>query len=475
VPEAWARQTGELRRDGEECQVTTPYRVGRHARVNAKPRDRGDWGRPLRALSVALALPVLSAPCADVTALAAPARRTSAPGPIVEARAIWVNRFEYKSPADIVQIIDKAASSNFNIVYFQVRGQGDAYYRSDLEPCAIRICGKLGDGAPPYDPLEIAIREAHGRGIELHAWLNALPGWASPRAKNAAFCALLVESRRGSPRHMLLAHPEWVMSLRDGTPMDCFTSQETEYAYVSPGIPAVRTHLARVAADVVRRYAVDGIHLDRIRYPGPSWSYDEPSLAAFRTRTGRAPALGNDPEWDAFRREQINATVRAVFDSVTAVRPTVVLSAATWPIHDRATFGWPSSSSVSQFFQDARAWAAGGYVDVVAPMTYHQINERYCSYALPGGRTNPDWACLLDDHQAGVQSTGAQLYMGLWADLGAAELGRQVRLGREKRVHGFAVYSYGAANAAGLLEALRDSVFTEKAQVPPMLRQGPHP
>jgi uncharacterized lipoprotein YddW (UPF0748 family) len=435
--------------------VTMPYRFGRRARL----------------LSLAVALPVLAVPRADRDAVASPTSPTAEPP--VEARVLWVNRFEYNSPADIVEIITRAASANFNVVYFQVRGQGDAYYRSDLEPCAIRICGRLGNGAPPYDPLQIAIREAQSRGVELHAWLNALPAWASPRRNTAAFCSLLVESRPGSPRHMLLAHPEWVMTRRDGTPMDCFTSHEPEYAYVSPGIPAVREHLARVAADVARRYAVNGIHLDRIRYPGPAWSHDEPSLAAFHARAGRLPASGSDPQWDRFRREQINAMVKTVFDSVTAVRQDVALSAAVWPIHDRTIFGWPSSSAVSQFYQDARAWAAGGYVDVVAPMTYHRINERYCSYSLPGGRTNPDWACLLDDHQAGLRATGAQLYMGLWADYGVDELARQIRLGRAKGVHGFALYSYGPAQAAGLLDALRTTVFTEKAQVPATMRQGP--
>ena len=435
--------------------MTMPYRFGRRART----------------LFLALTLPVLGAPCADGAALGLPAAR--APEPLVEGRALWVNRFEYNSSNDIVEIMAKAASANFNVVYFQVRGQGDAYYRSDLEPCAVRVCGRLGNGNPPYDPLEIAIREARARGIELHAWLNALPGWASPTSNTAAFCSLLVESSSGSPRHMLLAHPEWVMTLRDGTPMDCFTSHEPEYAYVSPGIPAVRTHLARVAADVVRRYPVDGIHLDRIRYPGPAWSHDEPSVAAFRASTGRLPASRNDAEWDRFRREQLNATVKAVFDSVNAVRNNVALSAAVWPIHDRTTFGWPSSSAVSQFYQDARAWAAGGYVDVVAPMTYHRINEHYCSYVLPGGRTNPDWACLLDDHQSGLRATSAQLYMGLWAEFGAAELVRQIQLGREKRVHGFSLYSYRPASAAGLFDTLRATVFAEKAQVPALMRHGP--
>jgi uncharacterized lipoprotein YddW (UPF0748 family) len=439
------------------------YDFGRHVPADFRRCVRSDFGRRGRAVSLAFTLPVLGALCVDGAAIGSPA---PAREPLIEGRALWVNRFEYNSAGDIVEIIAKAASANFNVVYFQVRGQGDAYYRSDLEPCAIRLCGTLGNGYPPYDPLEVAIGAAHARGIELHAWLNALPGWASPRANNSLFCSLLVESKPGSPRHLLLAHPDWVMTRHDGTPMDCFTSQEPEYAYVSPGIPAVRMHIARVAADVVRRYPVDGIHLDRIRYPGPAWSYDEPSVVAFHARTGRWPASGGDPEWDSFRREQINATVKAVFDSITAVRRNVALSAAVWPIYDRTTFGWPSSSAVSQFYQDARTWAAGGYVDALAPMAYFAINERYCSYDLAGGRTNPDWACLLDDHRAALASTAAQLYMGVSAELGPAEVVRQVQLGRQRQVPGFSVYSYSSAAAAGLFEYLPATVFGTKAAVP---------
>src|SRR5687768_5408336 len=106
---ARAEQTGEVRHTHQECQVTMPYRFGRRART----------------LLLALTLPVLGAPCADGAALGLPAAR--APEPLVEGRALWVNRFEYNSPNDIVEIMAKAASANFNVVYFQVRGQGDAY------------------------------------------------------------------------------------------------------------------------------------------------------------------------------------------------------------------------------------------------------------------------------------------------------------------------------------------------------------
>jgi len=370
------------------------------------------------------------------------------PAALVEGRALWVSRFEYDSPQKIAEVMAKARSANFNVVYFQVRGAGDAYYRSSLEPCAAALCGRLGGSTLPYDPLDVAVREAHARGLELHAWINALAGRTSG---SAASCATLVESAAGQPRHMLLANPGWAMRDAAGVAQPCPNGEE--YVYVSPGIPAVRTHLARVAADIARRYAVDGIHLDRIRYPGTAWSHDSASLAGF----GRSPA-SDAAGWAQYRRDQVGLAVRETRDSVRAARPTAELSAAVWGIH-RDLWGWNSSNGFGQYLQDPRAWAAGGYLDVAVPMTYYATHATRCGFA--------DWACLLDDHLAGIQTaTGTPVFIGIAANRGAAEVTAQIRLGRARGVKGFALYSYGAFDAAGLWSVLAADVFAQAAAVP---------
>jgi uncharacterized lipoprotein YddW (UPF0748 family) len=386
----------------------------------------------------------------------------------VEARALWVNRFEYMTgqgptadQAKIRHILERARSANFNLVYFQVRGMGDAYYKSALEPCAITLCGKLGNGQPTtWDPLEFAVTEAHARGLQLHAWLNALSAFASPVNNNAAFCTHLAPSAAGSPQHMLIAHPEWAMVNASGVRQSCENSTAVEYVYVSPAIPAVRTHLARVAADVARRYAVDGIHLDRIRYPGTAWSHDTTSLRLF----GRDPAA--DPAgWEQFRRERVNLAVKETHDSIRAATPRkVVLSAAVWGIYDPRKWGWPSSSGIAQFYQDPRAWAQGGYLDVSVPMTYFSISPTKCSYVT----NSPDWACLLDDHLQGYRASGRHVYIGIGANRPLAEIERQVLLGRQEGVKGFALYAYTALENASAWTALASGVFREKAEIPAM-------
>lgn len=387
-----------------------------------------------------------------------PAQPAEAARPAVreEARALWVNRWEFRTAADIARIMDKANRANLNVVYFQVRGPSDAYYRSQIDPCSVRLCGRLG-GTPTWDPLEVAVREAHARGIELHAWINALSGWDS---QEGDFCRLLQPSEPGQPNHILVDHPEWAMHTRAGKPQACPNGQE--YVYLSPGNPGVRTRLARVAADVVRRYEVDGVHLDRIRYPGASYGWDSASLAAF----GRDPA--RDPAgWARFRREMVNRVVEETHDSIQAARP-VPLSAAVWPIYDRNRFGWNSSSGVGQFFQDTWEWARGGYLEVAVPMTYFRVNDEYCSYTRrPGARDrNPDWACMLDDHLKGMAPTGRHVYVAISGGLPQTEIEKQVRIGRQRGVKGFAFYSFGALDRRDAWARLGDGVFREPAAVP---------
>ena len=410
-------------------------------------------GAALRADPAPLAAPAAFAP-APIPAAPAPAQR-----PVMEeGRALWVNRWDYGSEETIKQVMRNAQRAHFNIVYFQVRGPGDARYRSQLDPCSPRLCGRLG-GVPTWDPLEVAVREAHSRGLQLHAWINALSGWESQKASE---CAGLVRSVPGQPNHVLIDHPEWAMHTRRGNPQRCPNADE--YVYLSPGIPEVRTHLARVAADVVRRYDVDGVHLDRIRYPGADFGWDRATLAAF----GRDPAA--DPAgWSRFRRELVTRVVGETHDSINAVRH-VPLSAAVWPIYDRTRFGWPSSSGISQYFQDTWGWASAGYLDVAVPMTYFYVAETPCSYRprRPGQEPNPDWACMVADQVAGMKPTGRHVYAAVLTGLPFAEIEKQVRMGRERGVNGFGFYSYGALAEVNGFSFLANGPFREPAVVPRM-------
>lgn len=382
-----------------------------------------------------------------------PAGPTPTPTPLVrsdtiEARALWVSRFEYVSQDDVTRIVSDAANANFNIIYLQVRGVSDALYVSDLEPCSTRLCTKLG-GTPTWDPLAHAIAQAKPRNIQIHAWINAFIGWT---ATSSSTCALLQESDPGRPRHILLENPSWKVVDSTGAAMACPNPEGSVWS--SPGIPGVRRQIARVAADIARRYEVHGVHLDFIRYPGLTWSHDAPSLAAF----GMDPKT-NRAAWDQFRRDQVTAAVREAHDSLAAAKPAAVLSAAVWGIY-KDKWSWNSSRGFDQYFQDPPAWTAAGILDVAVPMIYWRSRTTYCSYT--------DWICLVDEHKALHQASGRHVYMGMNAELGAAEMIGQIAAGRERGVKGFSIFSYGSARSTGLFAQLKEGVFRLPARVPAM-------
>ena len=365
-----------------------------------------------------------------------------------EARALWVTRFDYDSEAKIARIMETAARAHFNIIYFQARAASDAYYRSTIEPCAALLCGKLG-GTPAYDPLEVAVREGHRRGLQVHAYLNALTGRA---AGIEGQCKPMPEPDPGNPRHVLLDHPEWIMSDRTGRKLPCPNSEE--YVWLSPSFPEVRTQLARVVADIARRYDVDGIHLDRIRYPGDAWSWDAASRAEFGKNPSSYPA-----EWKAYRTGLVSRMVRETYDSLTAVKPGLVLSAAVWGIYyDK--WHWKTLAGKTDLMQDYRAWAKDGYMDILVPMTYSRIKD-HCARI--------DWGCMLEEHiQGDERDTGRQMYIGIDASKGAREIVNQIRLARSRGVTGMAIFSFTDADNSRVWPLLEKGVFAERVEVPVM-------
>ncbi len=374
-----------------------------------------------------------------------------------EARALWVTRFDYDSEAKITRIMDIASRAHFNIIYFQARAASDAYYRSKIEPCAALLCGKIG-GPPTYDPLEVAVREGHRRGLQVHAYLNALTAQA---AGIEGQCKPIPEPDPGNPRHVLLDHRDWIMRDRTGKPLPCPNSEE--YVWLSPAFPEVRHRLAAVAADVARRYDVDGIHLDRIRFPGEAWSYDSAAKAEF----GMNPDT-HQAEWKAYRTALVSKMVRETYDSIQSVKPGLVLSAAVWGIYNDK-WAWHTLAGATDLMQDSRGWARAGYMDVLVPMTYYKIGPTYCSRI--------DWKCTLDEQMQGAEKeTGRQMYIGIDASKGRREVLDQIRLARSNGATGIAVFSFTDANDAGIWAPLAADLFADRAPVPdmPWKQNGTH-
>lgn len=265
-------------------------------------------------------------------------------------RAIWVTRWDYRSARDIPAIMENCRSAGFNTVLFQVRGNGTAFYRSRIEPWA----DELGGRDPGFDPLAVACKEAHRRGLSLHAWVNAMPGWRGNKPP-------------ANRKQLYWAHPDWFWRDASGRrqPLGWYNS-------LNPCYPEVRRYLVAVMREIVNRYPVDGLHLDYIRFPNewhksylprrhvPDYPRDARTLALFRRATGHTPESA--PRlWNGWRTEQVTRVVRDIHSMMLSVRPKACLSAAV---------GAAPSESKRRHFQDSRGWLAEGLVDAVFPMNY---------------------------------------------------------------------------------------------------------
>ncbi len=347
-------------------------------------------------------------------------------------RGVWVPRWDFKTREDVDRIMENCARMGFDHVLFQVRGAADAFYRSELEPWSEQLGGK----DPGFDPLQEAVTRGHALGLKVHAWVNVVPGWRG-------------EKPPSSRRHLFYTHPEWFLVGRDGKRR---LLAKGYYVGLNVCLPEVRDYLASVTADIARRYDVDGIHLDYIRFlerkKGEDFPYDSRTLSLYEKETGLTPHM--DPlRWDSWRRDCVNKLVREISAATRKVHPGLVLSAAVIKRLEYAR---------EKLFQDARLWAEKGWVDAFYPMNYvRSDNERFAAYCR---------------ETVELRRYGAKVLEGIGAWLHAkhpSTAAEQVRIAREEGADGVAIFSYAAlfpsaAPAEGLPEprgmaALRDALL----------------
>ena len=340
-----------------------------------------------------------------------------------EFRGVWLSRFDFTRGDTNLEIMKNRISnamkniraSKMNVVIFQVRGNADAFYKSDYEPWSKMLTGNLGQD-PGWDPLQYAIETAHSLGLEIHAWINTFPIW---RANDS----LPTES---VPRHVLLEHPEWVVCDRNGNPM-----QPTEgYISASPGNPEVTQHVKNVVMDIVKKYDIDGIHFDYIRYPEESaekgYSGDAISMDRFRSKDGNPKNL----KFEDWQRAQIDNFVSQVFDAVKNEKPYVKVSASVIGSYSTSNSKWNAFNSV---YQNPKAWLENEKIDFIFPMTYMKM-ELF-------SKSMEEWATV---------TSKDLIYPGLAAykarEWGWEEIINEIKYVRENGFSGFVFFAVSSLN-----------------------------
>jgi uncharacterized lipoprotein YddW (UPF0748 family) len=312
----------------------------------------------LAGLSAALVL-AGRAPQAQESALPRAAR---VPVP-KEVRGVWVVRTDLTSPAAVDRIVRHAKKNGLNTLFVQVRGRGDAYHLSDLEPRPPKL-----EGRPDFDPLALAVERGHAGGLQVHAWVNSCYVWSEKTAPE-------------SSAHLVNLHPDWLAV--NGAGRRCRPGDAE--VFICPGNPAARAHLVEICRDIARRYEVDGIQLDYIRYSGVGYCYcvgcvsrfekslagkaDPAKVAALKRKGRTGLAKGYAWSWSRFRCEQVTSLVREIRAAVKAEQPGVIVSAAVIPWGAYSS-DFRRTEAYRLVAQDWYGWIRSGLVDAVCPMTY---------------------------------------------------------------------------------------------------------
>ena len=354
---------------------------------------------------------------------------TLAAQPKYEVRAVWLTTIggidwphSYAGSARSIErqkdelrdILDRLQRANINTVLLQTRIRATTIYPSAYEPWDGCLSGKPGK-SPGYDALKFAIDECHRRGMELHAWIVAIPvgKW------NGAGCVRLRKR-----------HPGLVRKIGDE-------------GYLDPEKPQTAEYLADLCAEITGNYDIDGIHLDYIRYH-ETWPMK------VSRRQGRT---------------NITNIVRAISRRVKSIKPWVKMSCS--PIGKYkdlsrfSSYGWNAYERVCQ---DAQAWLRDGLMDELFPMMYFRGNQFY-PFAL-------DW----NEHSYGrIVAPGLGIYFMSPGekDWPLADITREMLTLRHYDMgHAFFRSKFFTDNVKGIYDFTAQSFNQYPALIPPMTWQS---
>ncbi|MDA3860565.1 MAG: family 10 glycosylhydrolase [Melioribacteraceae bacterium] len=336
---------------------------------------------------------------------------------------------------NLINQLDSLAAAGMNAVFFQVRTECDAFYKSNFEPWSHWLTGEQGKAPSPfYDPLQFAIEESHKRGMELHAWFNPYRA-----VRDTALYS-------PDENHVSVKHPEWIIT-------------SLKFKMLDPGLPEVRKHVLNVMDDVLVNYDIDGIHFDDYFYPyGPKIS-NEDSLTFYNHSRG----ITNIDDW---RRDNINLLMKEIYEIVKAKKAHVKFGISPFGIVRNEYANTNGFNSFDIIYCDPLNWLDNKIVDYITPQVYWEIGHEKADYA----KLVPWWSTIKTDRH---------LYIGQYSSRMAApdykgkksELGDQIRLNRSyPNVLGSVYFSAKSItrNWSGLADSMKNDWYKNIALPPTM-------
>jgi len=363
-----------------------------------------------------------------------------------DLKGVWVSTvhnldFPQKATADsaklkseIDKIVSDCADVGYNAIFLQVRPSADSIYPSSVFPWSRYLTGKNGqapDGG--FDPLAYWIEKCHSKSIELHAWIN--PYRVTVGGENE-FNSLVAN-------HPAKRHPGWVVKHTDGN------------YYFNPGIPEVANMVVSGAEEILRRYKVDGIHMDDYFYPGTDFEDRE----TFKMYNG-----GQFADIASWRRDNVNQLVKKLhsicgkYGKVFGISPSGI-----WDNKSSNPLGSDTRgrSSYRELFADSRTWVKNGWVDYLAPQIYWEFGYSIADYEV----LTKWWSNVFS-------GSSAKLYIGLGTYRGAdakegspwyggAETKRQMDYNRQSSsIDGEIHFRYKVINDSSALRSIVQNAYS---------------
>ena len=251
--------------------------------------------------------------------------------------------------------LDELKKDGVNAIIFQVRPECDALYASPYEPWSRFLTGTQGKAPSPYwDPLAWMVEECHKRGMEIHAWINPY------RAKTKGTTML-------ANTHVSITHPERVFSY-DGLHI------------LNPGNPANREYICTVVKDIVKRYDIDGLHIDDYFYPYPAAGQTIPDDREFAAYNN---GFKDKNQW---RRDNVNVFIKQLGEAIKSVKPWVKFGVSPFGIYRNKKSDPLNGSDTNglqnydDLYADILLWVNNGWIDYCVPQVYWEIGNKVADY-----------------------------------------------------------------------------------------------
>jgi uncharacterized lipoprotein YddW (UPF0748 family) len=408
--------------------------------------------RPLLCLVV-----IVAGGCAAGRATMAQSSADQPPPAPREFRAAWVATVSnidwptkpglstQQQQQEAIAILDRAKELNLNAIVLQVRTSADAFYPSKYEPWSYFLTGQQGKRPDPYyDPLQFWITESHKRGIQLHAWFNPY------RARHGG------AKYQASPDHVSRRNPKIVREFNN-------------WQWLDPAEPGAQDLTYNVFMDVVRRYDVDGIHIDDYFYPYPDYlkNADFPDDEPWQ----RYQKAGGKLSRDDWRRAQVDQLIERVYAGTKKLKRHVQFGISPFGISrpGRPPEVKSGFDQYAKLYADTELWLEKGWLDYWTPQLYWttgspQPYEPLLRFWVERNTRDRNlWPGNF------TSKLGEKPKEGASDDWTPEELVKQIEITRQMEgatgnVH-FSMRSF-MRNDRGIVEVLKDGPYREPALVP---------